>query len=114
MPQWRVRVVDESGAQVPGINVTQHWQHYLIESEGHEENRKTDESGLVEFPARKVRASLITRLVDSVLNLAGQGRSAKFGPYASLVVWGSREHETAVATYTPGAQPQSEVIVHRQ
>ncbi|HXD30074.1 MAG TPA: hypothetical protein VN643_03090 [Pyrinomonadaceae bacterium] len=113
VPRWRVRVVDESGAQVPGISVTQHWQHYLIESDGHEEARQTDASGVVEFPARAVRASLITRLVDGILNVLTQRGTARFGPYASLVVWGSRDHETAVASYVPGTSPQPEVIVHR-
>ena len=114
VPRWRVQVVDESGVTVTGINVTQHWQHYLIESEGHEEARKTDASGVVDFPARTVRAGLVTRCIDVAINLVKQGRGAKFGPYASLVVWGSRDYETAVASYTPGTQPQTDVIVHRQ
>jgi hypothetical protein len=114
VPRWRIRILDESGEQVSGINVTQHWQHYLIESEGHEEARKTDANGVVDFPARTVRAGLITRLVDAAMNLISQGRAAKFGPYGSLVVWGSRDFETAVATYQPGTPPQPEVIVHRQ
>ena len=114
VPRWRVHVIDESGARVSGINVTEHWQHYLIESEGHEEARQTDETGVVDFPARKVRASLVTRFIDVIFNLLGEGKKARFGPYASLVIWGSRDHETAVASYTPGTPPQTEVIVHRQ
>ena len=94
--------------------MTEHWQHYLIESEGHEDMRKTDAAGIVDFPARKVRASLVTRAVDFGLNLLNQGKSAKFEPYASLVVWGSQEYDTAVASYTPDSQPQTSVIVQRR
>jgi hypothetical protein len=114
VPRWRLHVIDESGALVSGISVTQHWQHYLIESDGHEEARKTDASGMVDFPARKIRASLITRFIDLILNLVREGKGAKFGPYASVVVWGSRDYDTAVASYTPGTQPQTDVIVQRR
>ncbi|MDQ2856236.1 MAG: hypothetical protein M3R68_07885, partial [Acidobacteriota bacterium] len=60
------------------------------------------------------RAGLVSRVVDALINIAREGAKAKMDPYASLVVWGSRDHETAVATYTPGALPQTEVIVHRR
>lgn len=76
--------------------------------------RKTDESGVVDFPARTVRASIITRVIDVVVKLLRDGKAAKFGPYASLVIWGSREHETGVAIYKPGAPLQNEVVVHRR
>lgn len=112
VPRWRLRVIDESGTLVPLTNVTEHWQHYLIESAGHEETRQTDEAGFVDFPARKVRASLVTRFADGVRNLISEGKEAKFGPYASIVIWGGG-NETAVASYKPGSQPQSEVIVQR-
>jgi hypothetical protein len=114
VPRWRVRIVDDSGVLVSGINVTEHWQHYLIESDGHEDARKTDETGVVDFPARKVRASLVARLVDAVHNQISEGKNAKFGPYASLVIWGHRDFSTAVASYQPGSSPQSEVVVSRQ
>lgn len=114
VPRWRVHIVDETGAIVPNISVTEHWQHYLLESAGHEEARLTDHTGVVDFPERTVRAGIVSRAVDALINIARAGAKAKMGPYASLVVWGSRDHETAVATYTPGAPTQSEVVVHRR
>ncbi|MCU1266744.1 MAG: hypothetical protein JWM21_3062 [Acidobacteria bacterium] len=99
---------------VPGISVTEHWQHYLLESAGHEEARRADETGEVDFPARTIRASIISRAIDWLTNIAREGAKARVDPYASLVVWGSQVHETAVATYTPGTPPQSEVVVHRR
>lgn len=97
-----------------GISVTEHWQHYLLESAGHEEARQTDESGMVDFPARTVRASLVARVIDAVINIVREGAKAKMEPYASLVVWGSRDHETAVALYNPGEPTQTQVVVHRR
>jgi hypothetical protein len=113
VPRWRVHIVDEAGVPAPGISVTEHWQHYLLESEGHEEMRRADETGLVDFPARTVRASITTRVIDAIINLLREGANAKLGSYASLVVWGHRDYETAVAIYKPGTPPQTEVVVHR-
>ncbi|MDQ2855605.1 MAG: hypothetical protein M3R68_04695, partial [Acidobacteriota bacterium] len=56
VPRWRVHIVDETGATVPDISVTEHWQHYLLEAAGNEDARVTDRAGVVEFPARTVRA----------------------------------------------------------
>jgi hypothetical protein len=30
-----------------------------------------------------------------------------------LVVWGSRDYETGVATYSPGVPLQDKVVIHR-
>lgn len=114
VPRWRVHLVDEAGSKIAGINVTEHWQHYLIQSAGSEDARRTDELGVVDFPERTVRASLVIRFVDVVINLTTQGSKAKFGPYGSLVVWGSREYDTVVVIYNPSAALQTEIVVpHR-
>ena len=113
VPQWRLHVVDDTGAQVPGINVTEHWQHYLLESDGHEEMLTTDERGRVGFQARTIRAGVASRVIDTIANFARQGARAKFDPYASIVVWGSRDYETAVAVYQPGTPPQADIVIHR-
>jgi hypothetical protein len=115
VPRWRLNVVDETRVQgVPDIRVTEHWQHYLLESEGHEEMQKTDQSGLVDFPARTIRASLGSRILRTIINFARQGANAKSGPYASVVVWGSFDYETTVAVYQPEAPTQTEIVVHRK
>jgi hypothetical protein len=113
VPRWRVHLADEAGTPVAGINVTEHWQHHLIEATGHEDVQQTDASGVADFPERWARASLITRTIDFAMNLASDGRKAQFGPYASIVVWGRRDYSTAVVVYTPGATPQREVMVSR-
>ena len=113
-PRWQLRVVDDGGTAVRDIRVTEHWQHYLVESEGHEEVLRTDESGRVDFPERTVRASIASRLLAKLRRFGSLGTPARSGPYASVVVWGSRDYETVVAVYQPEAPPQSEVVVHRQ
>jgi hypothetical protein len=114
VPRWRLRVVDDAGVLVRQIKVTEHWQHYLVESEGHEEVRQTDESGRVDFPERSVRASIVSRIIHRLTGFASQGMKAKTEPYASIVVWGNRDYETVVAVFEPEGQLQSEVLVHRQ
>ena len=112
VPAWTLRVVDESGRAVRGIKVTEHWQHYLLESSGHEEVRQAGDDGRVSFPERAIRASLAGRLLATIVRLTRSGTEAKREPYASVVVWGSNSHETAVAVYNEGQSPQSEVAVH--
>ena len=115
VPRWRLKVVDESRVLgVPDIRVTEHWQHYLLESEGHEEMQKANQNGLVDFPARTIRASLASRVMRTIFNFASQGANAKSGPYASIVVWGSSDYETTVAVYTPETSTQTDIVVHRR
>jgi len=115
VPRWRLNVVDETRVLgVPDIRVTEHWQHYLLESEGHEEMQKTNQNGLVDFPARAIRASLASRIMRTIFNFARPGANAKSGPYASVVVWGSSDYETTVAVYQPDTPTQTEIIVHRR
>ena len=112
VPMWNLRVVDELGAPVRAINVTEHWQHYLLESAGHEELQQTGNDGSVKFPDRAIRASLLRRLLAILGRLDKSGTEAKREPYASVVVWGSRFHETAVAVYHEDQSPPSEIVVH--
>ena len=95
------------------IKVTEHWQDYLLESEGHEEMLKTDGGGVVDFPERTIRASIASRLAHRVAGFAGRGTKARIDKYASVVVWGNRDYEIAVAVADPEAPPPTEIKVHR-
>jgi len=97
---------------VPAINVTEHWQHYLLESSGNEDVRQTEAQGRVSFPDRAIRASLLRRLLATIGRLLKSGAEAKRDPYASVVVWGSKLRETAVAVYHEERPLQSEIVVH--
>jgi len=113
VPRWRLHVVDDAGALVRDINVTEHWQYYLLESEGHEEMLKTDGSGMVDFPERTIRASVASRLAHRVTSFAGRGTKARIDKYSSVVVWGNRDYEIGVAVAAPEAPPPTEIKVHR-
>ena len=115
VPRWRLNVVDETRVLgVPDIRVTEHWQHYLLESEGHEEMQKTNQNGLVDFPARTIRASLASRVLRTIFNFARQGANARLDAYASIVIWGNAGYETTVAVYQPETPTQTEIVVRRQ
>lgn len=113
VPRWRVRVVGDGGGQVSGIKVTEHWQHYLLEAQGHEEVQQTDDNGIADFPARNIRASVASRFIKRVGAFLSQGDKSRSDPYASIVVWGSRDYQPAVATYDPGTPPPTEIVVRR-
>jgi hypothetical protein len=109
VPSWRVRVVVENGNPVSGALVRESWRNYSIESEGHEEDSMSDDSGYVVFPARYVRSSILKRGVAFVSNL-DQGIHASFGTQAYLLAWfGNLDGETH---YRRG-EPVPETIVLR-
>ena len=113
VPTWELVVVDDSGQAVAGINVTQHWQHYLLETDGHEERQITNDSGQVSFRDRKIRASLLRRILVRLRKTGKSGVAGRTDPYASIVVWGSRDHQVQTAVYAQQGSPPDEVIVTR-
>jgi hypothetical protein len=113
VPIWKLHVIDNRGVSISGIRVTQHWQHNSLETQGHEEMQLTDAEGIVVFAPRLIRANLISRALATPLKCWKEGFNTKTGPYASVVVWGSKENETNVATYKPGELPQAEITCAR-
>jgi hypothetical protein len=113
VPVWSLHVVDDQRAHVSGINVTQHWQHNLLESVGHEELQRTNAEGQVVFPRRTIRASLFSRARSAAMKLFKDGSQAKFNTYASVVVWGSNENQTNVAVYEGEGTPPPQVVAAR-
>lgn len=113
VPGWSLQVIDDQGAHVPGINVTQHWQHNLLESVGHEEIQRTNAEGEVVFPPRTIRASLFSRARALFRKLITEGSDGKFNKYSSVVVWGSKENQTNVAVYEGEGEPPAQVVAAR-
>lgn len=113
VPEWNVRVVDDRGAPVREIRVTEHWQDYLLEAAGHEDARTTNEDGRVGFPARSIRAGLVSRLLARMKKLTRSGNQARTDPYAAIVIWGSRDHQTTVSVHQGEGLPPPEVVVQR-
>jgi hypothetical protein len=113
VPQWSLRVVDDLGTPVHGINVTEHWQHYLLESGGHEEAQTTDLDGRVSFAPRNIRGSLAGRLFSRISNVDRQRAQGRADRYGAIVVWGRKSYATTVAVYQGEETPQPEIRVQR-
>jgi hypothetical protein len=113
LPPWNLRVVDDAGAPVREIKVTEHWQHYLLETVGHEEAQTTNQDGRVNFDLRSIRASLASRLFARITKIAAQGERGRTDAYGAVVVWGSKDHQTTVAVYREQEVPQPEIRVQR-
>lgn len=111
VPDWSLKVVDEEGAAVGDINVTEHWQHYLLERSSHEEVQRAGGNGLVSFPERSIRASLVHRAWATINRIWEDGWQARRMPAASIVVWGNPGYATTVAVYVSSELPQSHVMV---
>jgi len=113
LPPWNIRVVDDAGAPVSEINVTEHWQNYLLESTGHEEPQTTDQDGRVSFGDRSIRASLTRRLIARINKVGNYNNGGRPVLYGAVVVWGSKSHETTVSVYPGEGEPEPEVRVQR-
>ena len=113
VPQWNLRVVDDAGAPVSEINVTEHWQNYLLETEGHEEAQTTNQGGLVSFGARSIRASVLRRLLAQISKFGNYNNRGRPIRYGAVVVWGSKNYETTVEVYPGEGTPQPEIRVQR-
>lgn len=105
VPEWSFIVIDDSAAPVAGINVTEHWQHYLIETEGNEQLKVTDGGGRVSFPPRTVRASVSWRLFRTIRSLSKTGIERRRDPYASVVIWGKNYDLTTFVVDTDAPLP---------
>ena len=112
VPEWNLRVLDDAGAPVPEINVTEHWQHYPLEPSEHTEVQTTNRDGLVSFDLRSIRASVARRLFARI-NFPARNNRGRTDPYGAIVVWGRRSHATTVAVYEGKGMPQPEIRVTR-
>jgi hypothetical protein len=109
VPEWKIRIVDETSKPVPNVVVREQWRNHSVEFHGHHEDRKTDSEGYVSFPRRTVRAPLIFRVAGrAVVALNVHGES---GPKALALVLGPYLTSSA-PDYSP-EKPSPEVIVVR-
>ncbi len=113
VPVWSFQVIDDAGSPVDAIKVTEHWRHYLLENEGHEELQLSNEAGKVNFPARMIRANLLTRALAYVGKMVRSGAAGRRDRYAAIVVWGSPNHSVATMTHIPEHAPPETIVVQR-
>ena len=83
-----VLVVTDDSRPVQGVAVRQSWQNYSLESDGHEQDLTTDESGRITFPRRTLRASVFRRIAHPIWNVLRQGVHASFGVHTDIIPLG--------------------------
>jgi hypothetical protein len=107
VPVWSVQIVDTAGRAVNGACVSQTWQQYSFESEGHTEELKADRSGHVQFPARTATATLWRRVWRPAAQL---GRThASFGAHAWIIAGAPQRQGSAL--YESGMQLPNTIVL---
>jgi hypothetical protein len=114
VPAWKIRVVDEAGKPYVGLQVRQAWKHYSLELEGgrNMEDRWTDASGYVEFPARTLRLSLLSRAYRLVFTSGLKLLHGSTGIQADVAATGPQGYESV--RYVPGKLPPERLVLPRK
>lgn len=86
-PKMRLEVVDSSGAPVARACVSESYQNYSLEEQGHELETRTESQGIVHLPARTIRASAVARIAGPIRNIAENPVHSSFGPQNWVVLW---------------------------
>ena len=87
-PDWKVTVVDASGAPVPGMTVRRSCNDYSSASSGLEDDAITDEGGKAAFARRRVRSPVFLRWEGNVVSVVSQGVHASFGRHSYVFAFG--------------------------
>jgi hypothetical protein len=111
VPEWKLRIVDQTGQRLRGNRVRQSWSHYTLENQSHEEELLSDGDGYVKFPRRTIRTSFITwaaRLLARLVNV-----HSSFGPSASVYYMGDYQLISEEPWYQPGRPLATQIVVRR-
>jgi hypothetical protein len=110
VPTWTLRVVDEEGLGYQGIRAVEHWKHYSLEIEAgtHSEELRSDQNGVVSFPRRTIRMSLVGRVLRTALTTALQLFHGSTGVRAYIIAGGPMGDREV--NYVPN-QPLSDRLV---
>jgi hypothetical protein len=83
VPEWKIRVVDENGNPYLGKLIGQVCHSYTLGvspcSEANDIAQVTDRDGYVIFPERKIKLSLLSRIIRSVFNFVMLIAHGSFG-----------------------------------
>ncbi len=111
IPEWKIRVVDESGQPLENVRVVQMWHHYSLGADDGEE-KWTDANGYVVFRERTVRASLLYRVLRS--SLADLMQLAHGSTGISAEIWANTEKSSSgMYVYEPGKPLVKELVLRR-
>ena len=111
VPEWRIRVVDETGQPFAGVRVSQSWYHYSYGvSDG--EDRYADQNGYVTFPERAFSAPMLYRVLRSAL--AQLLTLAHGSTGIRSYVWAvTPERSSEFFDYKPGEPLPKEIVLRR-
>jgi hypothetical protein len=112
VPEWKIRVIDQDGRPFVGEEVREIWQHYSLESEGHEEERLTDEKGYVVFPERRIWSPLLWRIFSTGIAAALTLAHGSMGVSAWVMVIGYSTNG-GTRDYKPGKPLPGEIVLQR-
>jgi len=76
VPEWRIRVADENGQPVAGVDVHQEWTHPLMDGHIAHFVETSDRDGWVSFPRRNIRGGIAIRVLAYALSRREAGPSA--------------------------------------
>jgi hypothetical protein len=110
-PEWTVYTLDASRRPLANITVSESWQQYSVEAEGHEERAKTDANGRVSFPRRYRWSSLAQRLFGCAKNVVMYGVHASCGAHSHLVAFG--DHVDTMDWEDPEQEDGMPILVQR-
>ena len=111
VPPWRLRFLDLKGEPLRGLRVEQSWRDHSVESEeeaaGNRAAGATNGEGYVDFPERRLEASLLARLIGPVRAVQKGGLHAAFGPQSAMFAGcGLQPEGWTEPVYTGGPLPE--------
>ena len=108
---WKVRVIDEDGVPYEGLRVVEYWKHYSLELEEGQngEERWTDRNGVVEFPRRTIRMSVLGRLVRMSITRLKRFLHGSTGIQADIMATGPQGTKTL--QYEPSKPPADTLVL---
>lgn len=114
VPTWKLRVIDEEGVPYEGLRVVEYWKHYSLELEAGQngEERWSDRNGVVEFPRRTIRMTVLGRLFRMAITRLNRLLHGSTGIRADIMATGPKGTKTL--QYEPNKPPPDTLVLPRQ
>jgi hypothetical protein len=90
VPAWKLSVTDENGVPYEELRVVEFWKHYSLELEKgmNGEERWTDRNGVVQFPRRTIRMSVLGRIARMTVTSINRFMHGSTGIHADIMATG--------------------------
>lgn len=111
VPAWKLRIVDEQERPYADVAATQAWKDYTLETEAGQnlDTRLTNKDGYVEFPERRIRASIVRRVFLTIFSAALTLAHGGFGIHAYVHASGPQGYRAV--DYVPGKPPAGQLVL---